>query len=30
VKEHLANNISYINNILVKVKLMGLIELKVR
>jgi hypothetical protein len=29
VKEHLVNCISYINNILVKVKLMELIELKV-
>jgi len=29
VKEHLVNYISYINNILVKVKLMELIELKV-
>jgi len=30
VKEHLVKYISYINNILVKVKLMELIELKVR
>jgi hypothetical protein len=29
VKEHLVNYISYINNILVKVKLMELIELQV-
>jgi hypothetical protein len=29
VKEHLVNYISYINNILVKVKLIELIELKV-
>jgi len=29
MKEHLVNYISYINNILVKVKLMELIELKV-
>jgi len=29
VKEHLVNYISYINNILVKVKCMELIELKV-
>jgi hypothetical protein len=29
VKEHLVNYISYINNILVKVKFMELIELKV-
>ena len=29
MKEHLVNYISFINNILVKVKLMELIELKV-
>jgi len=29
VKEHLVNYISYINNILIKAKLMVLIELKV-